>query len=113
MVVNIHLSNSTLMNCIIEEITLTPPPPPESSRKNDRSDRRLTACYIKDNNEYEIDCFYSPCRTRCHFSNDELGEAIFDHETATFLASTNYLEDQYLIFLTRLTKQWKKQFPDF
>jgi hypothetical protein len=101
------------MYCTIEEIIPAPPPPPEDSGKNDGSGKRLTAYYLKDHEEYEIDCSYSPCRTRCHFSSDVFGEVIFEHETEVFLASTRLLDDDYLAFLRRVIRQWKQQFPDF
>lgn len=101
------------MNCAIEEMIPAPPPPPEASYNTDHSDRSLTAYYITNNEDHEIDCFFSPCRTRCHFSNDEFGEVIFDHKTEKFLASTKFIDNDYLTYLTRVIRQWKKQFPDF
>ena len=101
------------MYCTIEEIIPAPPPPPEASGKNDGSGKRLTAYYLKDHAEYEIDCSYSPSRTRCHFSSDVFGEAIFDHETEVFLASSKLIDDDYLAYLRRVIRQWKQQFPDF
>lgn len=99
------------MNCIIDDII--PAPPPKPFIRNDYSDRRLTACYTRDGKEYYIECSYSPCRTKCHFSNDELGEAIFNRQTEAFIAATKILDSDYFSFLKRKMGQWKKQFPEF
>lgn len=89
-------------------------PPSDFSNKGDGDHgKRLTAIYMRDGISYEIDCYYSPCKSKCHFSNSELGETIFDKETETFIAATRFIEEHYLKYLHRTIKVWQIHFPGF
>jgi hypothetical protein len=93
--------------------TSTTPPSDVYKKRDGGSGKQLTAIYKRDGISYEIDCYYSSCRSKCHFSNSELGETIFDKETETFIAATRLIEEDYLKYLHRTIKAWQKHFPDF
>lgn len=88
-------------------------PPVVVSKRNEHPEKRLTALYVRDNRNYEIECKNSPCRTKCHFLSSEFGEAIFDRESETFIASTKPIDDHYFKRLKIAVRQWKIQFSDF
>ncbi|RXK58172.1 hypothetical protein ESA94_19370 [Lacibacter luteus] len=96
-----------------ETINNTTLPPITSNEKREKPERQLTALYVKENKSYEIECKNSPCRTKCHFLSSEFGEAIFDRESESFIASTKSLNDHYYKYLTRTIKNWKNNFPNF
>jgi hypothetical protein len=91
----------------------TTPPSNVSKKRDGDSGKQLTAIYRREGISYEIDCYYSPCKSKCHFSNSEVGETIFDKETQTFIAATRLIEEDYLKYLHRTIKVWQRHFSGF
>jgi hypothetical protein len=101
------------MTALIEEIISVPPPPSKTAQRREGSNRTLTSIYNAGDKQHIIDCTSSPCFTKCHFSNAELGEVIFDRPTEIFLASTKAISTDYLNYLKRAIRQWKQSFQDY
>jgi hypothetical protein len=86
---------------------------PIVSDKKERHDRNLSSLYRGTDKNYEIECRYSACRTKCVFHNPDLGFVLFDRHNETVIGSEKSINDHYLQHLRRAIKQWKKQFNDF
>jgi len=86
---------------------------PIAAEKKEKNSRKLTSLYRSTDKNYEIDCRYSPCRTKCIFHHPDLGFVLFDRKNETVIDSEKNINDHYLQHLRRAIKQWKKQFNDF
>ena len=101
------------MITVTDERFSVPPPPVQPIKRREHSNRSLTGLYRTGDKQYLIDCSSSPCATKCHFSNTELGEVIFDRTTEVLLATTKPVSNEYLTYLKRAIRQWKQQFGHY
>lgn len=91
-------------------------PPPALTRVKENGDDNNTELFTSFKHKgiyHEIECKSSPGKYKCHFLSSEFGESIFERDSENFIASTKEMTEEYLAFLKRIIKVWKKQFPDF
>lgn len=104
----------TMQTSVIEPTIFTGLPIfPIVTKKKERNNRSLTSLYRGAAKNYEIDCKYSTCRTKCVFHNSELGFVIFEREGETIIGSEKNVGEDYMRYLIRTLSQWKKHFNDF
>lgn len=87
--------------------------PPVTVPENEQNGRSLTSLYRGLEKDYEIECSYSTCRSKCFFQNNELELVVFDRYSEELLFSQKEITEHYSKYLHRSIKQWRCQFNDF
>lgn len=86
---------------------------PTQKAKGDYNNRSVTSLYRGIERNYEIDCKYSACRTKCIFHHPDLGFVIFDRQSEQLIGSEKEISEHYHKHLRSAIKQWRSHFNDF
>jgi hypothetical protein len=79
----------------------------------DGGERSLTYIYSKNGKNYYIDCKTSHCKTMYIFQESVHGVVCFHKDSESFISSTLQLDNDYILFLQRAVKSWKKHFKSY
>lgn len=86
---------------------------PKQGERGYRNNKSVTSLYRSIDRNYEIDCKYSTCRTKCIFHHPDLGFVIFDRQSEQMIGSEKEISEHYHKYLQSAIKQWRSQFNDF
>lgn len=86
---------------------------PTLPEKQEYNNHSLTSLYRGVDRNYEIDCRYSPCRTKCIFHHTDLGFVIFHRQSERMIGSEKEISEHYHHYLQLAIKRWRSQFNDF
>jgi hypothetical protein len=90
-----------------------PPIEVENKFREDGGEKSLTYIYSKNGKNYYIDCKTSQCKTMYIFQESVHGVVCFDKDSESFISSTLPLDNEYILFLQRAVKSWKKHFKSY